>query len=142
MATVLGEEGVNVDVRMQAGIQAKNFLSAKDEVEQAQKAQGWKTLPVETRTYIKTCYLKTLNSTEQKARHTAAMTIAKVAGIELPEKLWPDLFSMLIQGVRHTSQAVTTNHHSLFFPNLSLSLSPIPFLSSPPSSPSPSPFPL
>lgn len=99
MATVLAEEGVNVNVRKQAGLQAKNFLSANDEVEQVHKANGWKALPTDTRSYIKTCYLKTLNSGEHGARHTAAMTIAKVAGIELPDNLWPELFGMLIAGI-------------------------------------------
>ena len=33
MATVLGDESLPVNVRVQAGIQAKNFLSSHNEVE-------------------------------------------------------------------------------------------------------------
>jgi importin subunit beta-1 len=49
---------------------------------------------------MKNSYLQTLNSPQKEARHGAAMVIAKVAGIEMPHGVWPELIPLLLEGVR------------------------------------------
>eukprot|EP00474_Spongospora_subterranea_P008852 CRZ09310.1 hypothetical protein [Spongospora subterranea] len=82
-----------------AGILLKNSLVAKDDARQAILHQRWNGLQHEVRVAIKHAVLATLASPLREARSTAAMVIAKIAAIELPQGLWPDLIELLLHNI-------------------------------------------
>ncbi|XP_024969666.1 importin subunit beta-1-like isoform X1 [Cynara cardunculus var. scolymus] len=98
-----------VDSRKLAGLILKNALDAKEQHRKFELIQRWLSLDVGVKTQIKTCLLQTLASPIQEARSTASQVIAKVAGIELPQKQWPELIGSLLSNIHqvpvHVKQA-------------------------------------
>ncbi|KAL6320064.1 hypothetical protein AAG906_004461 [Vitis piasezkii] len=66
-------------------------------------------LDAAVKTQIKTCLLQTLSSPVPDARSTASQVIAKIAGIEQPQKQWPELIRSLLSNIHqlpaHVKQA-------------------------------------
>lgn len=59
----------------------------------------WLSLDVNVKQQIKLGILKTLGSPSD-ARHTAAQVISKVALIELPKNMWPELVHQLLNNMQ------------------------------------------
>ncbi|GMP24918.1 hypothetical protein CsSME_00002017 [Camellia sinensis var. sinensis] len=98
-----------VDSRKLAGLILKNALDAKEQHRKFELVQRWLSLDVAVKSQIKTCLLQTLSSPVPDARSTASQVIAKVAGIELPQKQWPELIGSLLSNIHqlqvHVKQA-------------------------------------
>jgi len=98
-----------VDSRKLAGLILKNALDAKEQHRKFELVQRWLSLDVAVKNQIKTCLLQTLSSPVPDARSTASQVIAKVAGIELPQRQWPELIGSLLSNIHqlpgHVKQA-------------------------------------
>ncbi|KAK6135323.1 hypothetical protein DH2020_030911 [Rehmannia glutinosa] len=109
LSAELASEEKPVDSRKLAGLILKNALDAKEQHRKYELVQRWLSLDVAVKSQIKACLLQTLSSTVTDARSTASQVIAKVAGIELPQKQWPELIGSLLSNVHqvppHVKQA-------------------------------------
>ncbi|WOG97029.1 hypothetical protein DCAR_0416368 [Daucus carota subsp. sativus] len=109
LAGELSNDEKPVDSRRLAGLILKNALDAKEQHRKFELVQRWLSLDVVVKEQIKTCLLKTLFSPVPDARSTASQVIAKVAGIELPQKHWPELIVSLLGNIHqvpvHVKQA-------------------------------------
>ncbi|CAI0544592.1 unnamed protein product [Linum tenue] len=105
----LANEDKPADSRKLAGLILKNALDAKEQHRKFELVQRWLMLDATVKSQIKSCLLKTLSSPVPDARSTAAQVVAKVAGIELPQKQWPELIGSLLSNVHqlppHVKQA-------------------------------------
>ncbi|KAL0317978.1 UNVERIFIED_CONTAM: Importin subunit beta-1 [Sesamum angustifolium] len=109
LSAELASEEKPVDSRKLAGLILKNALDAKEQHRKYELVQRWLSLDVAVKSQIKACLLQTLSSTVADARSTASQVIAKVAGIELPQKQWPELIGSLLSNIHqvppHVKQA-------------------------------------
>ncbi|XP_020577701.1 importin subunit beta-1 [Phalaenopsis equestris] len=98
-----------VDSRKLAGLILKNTLDAKELHRKNELAQRWLSLDASVKAQVKGCMLQTLSSPVSDARSTASQVIAKIAGIELPQKQWPELIGILLSNIHqlqsHVKQA-------------------------------------
>ncbi|KAL8160572.1 hypothetical protein V2J09_002109 [Rumex salicifolius] len=98
-----------IESRKLAGLILKNALDAKEQHRKFELVQRWLSLDVAVKNQIKACLLQTLSSPVHDARSTASQVIAKVAGIELPRKRWPELIASLLSNIHqvppHAKQA-------------------------------------
>ncbi|KAK6936660.1 Importin-beta, N-terminal domain, partial [Dillenia turbinata] len=105
----LASEEKPVDSRKLAGLILKNALDAKEQHRKFELVQRWLSLDSNVKNQIKTCLLQTLSSPVPDAHSTASQVIAKVAGIELPQKQWPELIGSLLSNIHqvpaHVKQA-------------------------------------
>ncbi|KAL5706753.1 Importin subunit beta-1 [Ranunculus cassubicifolius] len=97
----LANEEKPVDSRRLAGLVLKNALDAKEQHTKLELVKRWLSLDMNTKYQIRRYLLQTLASPVPDARSTASQVIAKVAGIELPHKQWPELIESLLS---NTSQ--------------------------------------
>ncbi|KAE8698169.1 Importin subunit beta-1 [Hibiscus syriacus] len=93
-----------LETRKLAGLILKNALDAKEQHRKFELVQRWLLLDDNAKSQIKACLLKTISSPVSDARSTASQVIAKVAGIELPQKQWLELIGSLLSNV-HLSPA-------------------------------------
>ncbi|PKI32120.1 importin subunit beta-1 [Punica granatum] len=109
LAGELANEEKPAESRKLAGLILKNALDAKEQHRKYELVQRWLALDVSVKAQIKSCLIKTLSSPSGDARSTASQVIAKVAGIELPQKQWPELIGTLLSNIHqlppHTKQA-------------------------------------
>uniref|UniRef100_A0A7N0VBZ6 Importin N-terminal domain-containing protein n=1 Tax=Kalanchoe fedtschenkoi TaxID=63787 RepID=A0A7N0VBZ6_KALFE len=96
LAAELSNNDKPVESRRLAGIVLKNSLDAKDSSKKEHLVQQWMAIDVNVKSQVKNMLLRTLESQSPEARHTSAQVIAKVAGIEVPQKLWPELIGALL----------------------------------------------
>lgn len=105
----LSNDAKPVESRKLAGLVLKNALDAKEQHRKFELVQRWLSLDSSVKSQIKTCLLKTLSSPVHDARSTASQVIAKIAGIEMPHKQWPELVGSLLSNIHqlppHTRQA-------------------------------------
>ncbi|KAJ9189107.1 hypothetical protein P3X46_000438 [Hevea brasiliensis] len=105
----LANEDKPVDSRKLAGLILKNALDAKEQHRKFELVQRWLSLDAAVKSQIKVCLVNTLSSTASDARSTASQVVAKVAGIELPQKQWPELIGSLLLNIHqlpaHVKQA-------------------------------------
>ncbi|KAK8577542.1 hypothetical protein V6N13_027812 [Hibiscus sabdariffa] len=105
----LANEEKPVETRKLAGLILKNALDAKEQHRKFELVQRWLSLDDNAKSQIKACLLKTISSPVSDARSTASQVIAKVAGIELPQKQWLELIGSLLSNVHqplaHAKQA-------------------------------------
>ncbi|CAI0552395.1 unnamed protein product [Linum tenue] len=105
----LANDGKPADSRKLAGLILKNALDAKEQHRKAELVQRWLMLDATVKAQIKSCLLKTLSAMEVDARSTASQVIAKIAGIEHPQKQWPELIGTLLSTIHqlpaHAKQA-------------------------------------
>lgn len=80
--------------RLSAGLQMKNQLSARDEVTRSKQQDRWRSLPEETRQYIKERVFQALGT-----EVSVSQCLAYIAYIELPEGRWPELIQALIHNI-------------------------------------------
>ncbi|XP_051142543.1 importin subunit beta-1-like [Andrographis paniculata] len=109
LSAELANEEKQVESRKLAGLILKNDLDAKEQHRKYELIQRWLSLDVSVKNQIKALLLQTLSSTAADARSTASQVIAKVAGIELPHKQWPELILSLLSSIHqvppHVKQA-------------------------------------
>ncbi|KAM0979031.1 hypothetical protein EV1_014811 [Malus domestica] len=109
LAGELANDEKPVESRKLAGLILKNALDAKEQHRKFELGQRWLSLDPSVKAQIKACLLKTLSSPAHDARSTASQVVAKLAGIELPLKQWPELIEALLsnnnQLPAHTRQA-------------------------------------
>ncbi|GAB2293946.1 Importin subunit beta-1 [Dionaea muscipula] len=109
LAAELANEDKRVESRKLAGLILKNALDAKEQQRKYELVQRWLSLDISVKSQIKTFLLRTLSSPVHDARSTASQVIAKVAGIELPQKQWPELIASLLSNIHllppHAKQA-------------------------------------
>ncbi|KAG9133976.1 hypothetical protein Leryth_004682 [Lithospermum erythrorhizon] len=105
----LASDNNPVDSRRLAGLILKNAVDAKEQHRKFELVQRWLSLDVPVKSQIKACLLQTLSSPVSDARSTASQVVAKVAGIEVPQKQWPELIGSLLSNVHqvpaHVKQA-------------------------------------
>lgn len=98
-----------VESRKLAGLILKNALDAKEQHRKFELVQRWLSLDAAVKSQIKTCLLQTLSSHVLDARSTSSQVIAKIAGIEMPQKQWPELVGSLLSNIHqlqpHVKQA-------------------------------------
>jgi len=92
--------------RRLAGLILKNSLDAKDENKKMQQVQRWLNLDVTVKNSIKAAILVTLGSSQREARATSAQVIAKIAHIELPRHLWPELIQALLNNMQQETDNI------------------------------------
>ncbi|GAB2255647.1 hypothetical protein Droror1_Dr00009425 [Drosera rotundifolia] len=109
LAGELVNEEKPVESRKLAGVLLKNALDAKEQHRKFEYVKRWLSLDVGVKNQVKTFLLQTLSSPTHDARSTASQVIAKVAGIELPQKQWPELIVSLLSNIHlvppHAKQA-------------------------------------
>ncbi|XP_047316427.1 importin subunit beta-1-like [Impatiens glandulifera] len=95
-----------IESRRLAGIVLKNSLDAKDSTRKENLANHWVSIDISVKSKIKELLLSTLGSSVLEARHTSAQVVAKVAGIEIPRKEWPELIGSLLGNMTDPSKPV------------------------------------
>ncbi|KAK4771446.1 hypothetical protein SAY87_031978 [Trapa incisa] len=109
LAGELANEEKPAESRKLAGLILKNALDAKEQNRKYELVQRWLALDGSVKVQIKTFLLKTLSSPGIDARSTASQVIAKVAGVELPQKQWHELIGTLLSNIHqlpaHSKQA-------------------------------------
>lgn len=109
LAGELSNDDKPVESRKLAGLILKNALDAKEQHRKLELVQRWLSVDTSVKAQIKASLLKTLSSPAPDARSTASQVIAKLAGIELPHKQWPELIGALLSNIHqlpaHTRQA-------------------------------------
>ncbi|KAK9672419.1 hypothetical protein RND81_12G099400 [Saponaria officinalis] len=109
LAGELANEEKPAESRKLAGLILKNALDAKEQRRKFELVQRWFSLDLGVKSQIKAFLLQSLTSHVHDARSTASQVIAKVAGIELPEKQWPELIASLLGSIHqlppHVKQA-------------------------------------
>ncbi|KAL0222094.1 hypothetical protein RCL1_001948 [Eukaryota sp. TZLM3-RCL] len=88
-------------IRAIAGLTLKNAI---DTTSNPQNASLWLNLPIDHRNNIKNTVFRTLGSTDTNARLATSQVLAKLALIELPQNLWPDLIKHLVDGSTHPEE--------------------------------------
>ncbi|KAM4068688.1 hypothetical protein ACB094_12G032000 [Castanea mollissima] len=102
----LANDDKPVESRKLAGLILKNALDAKEQHRKFELVQSWVTLDSAVKAQIRTCLLQTLSSAVSDARSTASQVIAKIAGIELPQKQWPELIVSLLSNIHQQAANV------------------------------------
>ncbi|CAM8920198.1 unnamed protein product [Rhodiola kirilowii] len=105
LAAELSNNDKPIESRRLAGIVLKNSLDAKDSLKKEQLVQQWMAIDINVKSQVKNMLLRTLESQSPEARHTSAQVIAKVAGIEVPQKLWPELIGTLLSNMTHQDKS-------------------------------------
>ncbi|XP_057526597.1 importin subunit beta-1-like [Amaranthus tricolor] len=109
LAGELANEEKPAESRKLAGLVLKNAVDAKDSHRKYELVQKWMSLDAGLKNQIKACLLQSLASPVHDARSTTSQVIAKVAGIELPQKQWPELIGSLLGNIHqlppHVKQA-------------------------------------
>ncbi|MCI20594.1 importin subunit beta-1-like, partial [Trifolium medium] len=99
LAGELANDEKPVESRRLAGLILKNALDSKEQHKKIEFVQRWLAIDPTFKAQIKALLLRTLSSPSHDARSTASQVIAKVAGIELPHKQWPELIVSLLSNV-------------------------------------------
>lgn len=96
LSVELSNDSKPIESRRLAGIVLKNSLDAKDASRKEHLVEQWVAIDASIKSQIKESLLRTLRSLTHEAWHTSAQVIAKIAGIEVPRKEWPDLIGSLL----------------------------------------------
>ena len=94
-----------VSPRHNTGLILKNALDSRDVAKKEQQAKRWLSLDSGSRTLTKHALLAGLGAAELDIGHTAALVVAKLAAIEIPKNLWPELIPGLLEGAAAKSVA-------------------------------------
>ncbi|KAJ5288376.1 hypothetical protein PENANT_c056G05751 [Penicillium antarcticum] len=99
-------------IRAAAGIALKNAFTFRDQAKLREAQRRWAVeIPAETKAQVKESALKTLHTSDRRARSCAALVIVSIAAIELPRSEWPELMQTLVQNVASGTDAL--KHSSL-----------------------------
>nr|CAB3462391.1 unnamed protein product [Digitaria exilis] len=106
LSSELANEEKPEESRRLAGLILKNALDAKEQHRKNELFQRWLALDAGAKQQIKGLLLQTLTSPVASARSTASQVIAKVAGIEIPQKQWPELIGSLLSSIHQVQPNV------------------------------------
>lgn len=106
LSSELANEEKPEESRRLAGLILKNALDAKEQHRKNELFQRWLALDAGAKAQIKGLLLQTLTSPVASARSTASQVIAKVAGIEIPQKQWPELIGSLLANIHQVQPNV------------------------------------
>ncbi|KAG2630115.1 hypothetical protein PVAP13_3KG494000 [Panicum virgatum] len=106
LSSELANEEKPEESRRLAGLILKNALDAKEQHRKNELFQRWLALDAGAKVQIKGLLLQTLTSPVASARSTASQVIAKVAGIEIPQKQWPELIASLLSNIHQVQPNV------------------------------------
>ncbi|CAN6338658.1 unnamed protein product [Urochloa humidicola] len=106
LSSELANEEKPEESRRLAGLILKNALDAKEQHRKNELFQRWLALDAGAKAQIKGLLLQTLTSPVASARSTASQVIAKVAGIEIPQKQWPELIASLLSNIHQVQPNV------------------------------------
>lgn len=95
----LGNEERPDDVRQAAGLQLKNSVDAKDAARRTDLMNKWMSTDAQLKQHIRDVLLRCLHSPKGDVRKTTALVIAKIAGIDLQAKEWPNLIPSLLNNM-------------------------------------------
>ncbi|KAG2444792.1 hypothetical protein HXX76_001535 [Chlamydomonas incerta] len=95
----LGNEERADDVRQAAGLQLKNSVDAKDAARRTDLMNKWMSTDAQLKQHIRDVLLRCLHSPKGDVRKTTALVIAKIAGIDLQAKEWPNLIPSLLNNM-------------------------------------------
>lgn len=112
LSDVLYDQHNSPVVRAAAGLQLKNQLTAREDPLRQQQQERWRSLPEDTRCYIKERVFSTLG-TEIFRPSSAPQCVAYIAIVELPERLWPGLIQALTQNVSNPNSTPSLRLASL-----------------------------
>lgn len=98
LSKVLQNSANDPTVRTAAGLQLKNFLSARDITVRKEKFAAWARIDPQSRAQIKKNVLETLG-TEHASSHAAPAIIAALAIGEIPAEEWPELIPFLCDAI-------------------------------------------
>ncbi|KAL0207377.1 hypothetical protein P9112_012005 [Eukaryota sp. TZLM1-RC] len=96
LASELGKEDRPATTRSLAGLALKNAIDIRLNND---NAQIWLGLSPDARTEVKTIVFRTLASPTAEARWSSTQALAKIALIELPQTMWPELLPSLVSGL-------------------------------------------
>ena len=82
-------------------------MDAKSDAKKTYVAQRYLTLPEQVRNEVKNNVMTNLGNPLQQARSTSALVLGKIAAIELPRDMWPNLMEMVLT-------SLTTNQQNTF----------------------------
>jgi importin subunit beta-1 len=99
LVSELVDENKSKHTRALAGMLIKNRLDSKDETKRAQYATEWVALDAQIRANVKAGVLQSLSSAEVDPRNAATQVCSKIAQIELPRGLWPELIQILLNNM-------------------------------------------
>lgn len=100
LSDVLYDQNHQDVVRIAAGLQLKNQLTARDESNRQQQRDRWRRLPEETRLYIQGRVFHSLG-TENFRPSSAPQCVAYIALAELSEKGWPTFIEALVRNAQN-----------------------------------------
>ncbi len=107
----LGNEERPDDVRQAAGLAIKNAVDAKDAARRNDLMNKWMAVEPQLKQHIRDVLLRCLHSPKADVRKTTALVIAKIAGIDVQAKEWPNLIPALL-GNMHAQPAVSGTRQS------------------------------
>lgn len=99
LVSELANDSKPPETRQIAGLLLKNLLDATDTGIKEGMLAKWAGVDNMIKTKIKQNLLPVLGAQAAPARHTAAIVIAKIAAIELPQNNWPELISSLLSNM-------------------------------------------
>jgi len=92
LVQILNNSKVDKERRQLAGLQAKNLVGGgKTKKSQDILTKRYFELSLKIRQHLRDTIAPVLGSDLSEARKTAALIVAKMAKIELPQNLWPEL---------------------------------------------------
>lgn len=100
LVQVLGDESKKTEVRMLAGLGAKNQLTSKDENKKRAQAERWLGQALPTKQGIKDIALHALLSNDDRVANQAAQLVAAIADIDLPRDQWSDLIQIIVENTK------------------------------------------
>lgn len=113
LSQIFGNSDVDQFVRQQAGLQLKNNLISKHAREQARLSKRWSGLPADLRARIKTVVFSVLHAPLKAMTDIAALVIAKIASIDIPERQWDQLVPELVQNIGNPASTNRLKESSL-----------------------------
>ena len=112
LVEVLGDEAQKTEVRMLAGLGAKNELTSKNTIKRRQQVERWLQIDAESRQKIKDISLQALLTQDDRVANQAAQLVAAIASIELPRDEWPQLMHVIVENTK-TDRPVNVKRASL-----------------------------
>lgn len=112
LVEVLGDESQKTEVRMLAGLGAKNELTSKNVIKRRQQAERWLQIDADSRQKIKDISLQALLTQDDRVANQAAQLVAAIASIELPRDEWPQLMHVIVENTK-TDRPVNVKRASL-----------------------------
>ncbi|KAL3138275.1 hypothetical protein ABBQ32_006093 [Trebouxia sp. C0010 RCD-2024] len=106
LVSELANDAKPPETRQIAGLLLKNMLDATDAALKEGMLAKWAGVDSIIKTKVKANLLPVLGVQAAPARHTAAIVVAKIAAIELPQHAWPELISTLLSNMGQANNSL------------------------------------